>query len=155
MAKKQAHKKSRHRRTRQTAPHRSDPRRTVLADINRKDLDRRIQKALDLLERTTAGRPIRVAEIAAALNISPSHLRHLFRQEAGTSPTHYRRLLRLRKAKELLETSFLSVKEVMLAVGFKDESHFVRDFKAVYGKRPTQVRTSAERRPGPAHNSGQ
>jgi hypothetical protein len=40
----------------------------------------------------------------------------------------------LRKAKELLETTFLSVKEVIAAVGISDLSHFVRDYKERYGE---------------------
>ncbi|MGH9906870.1 MAG: helix-turn-helix domain-containing protein, partial [Pyrinomonadaceae bacterium] len=40
----------------------------------------------------------------------------------------------------LLETSFLSVKEITHSVGLNDESHFVRDFKAVYGFPPTRYR---------------
>jgi AraC-like DNA-binding protein len=43
-------------------------------------------------------------------------------------------------AKRLLETTFLSVKQVMTEVGATDESHFVRDFKAHYGVSPTRFR---------------
>jgi transcriptional regulator GlxA family with amidase domain len=92
--------------TAKTASHSSGSPLNVLADTNRKNLDRRIQRALDLLERTPVGHPLRIAEIAAELNLSPSHLRHLFRREVGISPTHYLKLLWLRKAKELLETKF-------------------------------------------------
>lgn len=46
----------------------------------------------------------------------------------------------MERAKHLLETSFLSVKEITHNVGLKDESHFVRDFKAVYGVPPTRYR---------------
>jgi AraC-like DNA-binding protein len=69
------------------------------------------------------GGPIRLADIAATVHVSSSYLRHLFKRETGTSATHYVKLLRLRRAKELLETSSLSVKEVMSAVGFNDFSH--------------------------------
>lgn len=127
---------------------------TVLDDVYRKGFDRRIQKAVDLLERAPVGCPLRLAEIAATLNISPSHLRHLFKREVGTSPTHYLKLLWLHKAKELLETSFLSVKEILLVVGFKDESHFVRDFKVLYGKTPSQIRI-VKPSTRAARNSGQ
>lgn len=42
----------------------------------------------------------------------------------------------------MFETSFLSVKEIMLTVGFKDESHFVR-FQVLYGESPSQLRGRA------------
>jgi AraC-like DNA-binding protein len=78
--------------------------------------------------------------IAKQLNISSSRLRHLFTYEMGISPAQYQKALRLQKAKHLLETTFLNVKEIMLQVGIKDESNFVRDFKRYYGVSPTMYR---------------
>jgi AraC-like DNA-binding protein len=46
----------------------------------------------------------------------------------------------MRKAKKLLEFTFLNVKEVMNRVGAYDASHFVRDFKRTYGVTPAQYR---------------
>jgi len=86
---------------------------------------------------------LRINEIAARLHISSSYLRHLFKNEVGMAPTHYIKVLRLSKAKELLENTFLSVKEVMAEVGFSDLSHFVRDYKQQYGETPSQTRASA------------
>lgn len=56
------------------------------------------------------------------------------------SPIQYLKVLRIEKAKHLLETSFLSVKEITHLVGLNDESHFVRDFKKAYGVSPTPYR---------------
>ena len=47
----------------------------------------------------------------------------------------------MEKAKHLLETTFLSVKEITYRVGINDDSHFVRDFKKTFGKAPTLYRT--------------
>jgi AraC-like DNA-binding protein len=43
----------------------------------------------------------------------------------------------------LLTTTFLSVKEIASRVGLADESHFVRDFKRIYGMTPSEYRTRA------------
>jgi transcriptional regulator GlxA family with amidase domain len=51
------------------------------------------------------------------------------------------KLLRLEKAKYLIENSFLEVKEIAAAVGIGDVSHFVRDYKCFYGETPSQTRT--------------
>lgn len=56
------------------------------------------------------------------------------------SPIQYLKFLRMEQAKYLLETSFLSVKEITHRVGLNDESHFVRDFKKVYGAPPNRYR---------------
>ena len=46
----------------------------------------------------------------------------------------------MERAKYLLETGFLSIKEITYSVGLSDESHFVRDFKKAYGIAPTNYR---------------
>jgi len=56
-------------------------------------------------------------------------------------PIRYLRLLRMERAKVLLESSFLSVKEIAFQVGLNDESHFVRDFKSAYGYSPALYRS--------------
>jgi transcriptional regulator GlxA family with amidase domain len=88
---------------------------------------------------------VRIKEIAATLHISSSHLRHLFKKELGVAPTHYVKVLRLRKAKKLIENTFLSIKEIMAAVGISDLSHFVRDYKEHCGETPSQARARAQR----------
>jgi AraC-like DNA-binding protein len=52
-------------------------------------------------------------------------------------------------AATLLTSTFLTVKEIMVRVGFSDESHFVRYFKRSYGMTPTQYRR-LNRRPSEA-----
>jgi hypothetical protein len=47
----------------------------------------------------------------------------------------------MERAKFLLESSFLSVKEIAYQVGLNDESHFVRDFKSTYGYSPALYRS--------------
>ena len=56
-------------------------------------------------------------------------------------PIRYLRQLRMERAKDLLESSFLSVKEIAYQVGLTDESHFVRDFKSTYGHSPALYRS--------------
>src|SRR5829696_3131345 len=80
------------------------------------------------------------AKLAAMVNLSPSRLHQLFREATGLPPARYLRQLRMRRAKELLETTHLSVKQVMAGVGVTDESHFVRDFKKCCGLTPARYR---------------
>jgi AraC-like DNA-binding protein len=79
-------------------------------------------------------------ELAELVNLSPSRLCYKFKAETGTSLARYQKSLKLEKAKELLETTCLRVKEIMVRVGIEDESHFVRDFKKIFNVTPTQHR---------------
>jgi AraC-like DNA-binding protein len=81
-----------------------------------------------------------LVEISAQLHMSPSRWRHLFKRDTGLPPARWYKLRRMRQAKQLLEESFLSVKEIASIVDFADVSHFVRDFKNIYGRTPKQVR---------------
>ncbi|MCU1267476.1 MAG: transcriptional regulator, AraC family [Acidobacteria bacterium] len=81
-----------------------------------------------------------IEELAKIVNLSPSRLRHVFKAETGQSPTHYRNTLRMQQARNLIETTFLSIKEIMLKAGIKNKSQFARDFKRAYGLTPVVYR---------------
>ena len=82
-----------------------------------------------------------LSEFAQSVNLSVWRLCHIFKSDVGMPPMRYLRLLRMERAKDLLESSFLSVKEIAYRVGLNDESHFVRDFKSTYGSSPACYRT--------------
>lgn len=86
-----------------------------------------------------------LAEFAQSVNLSVWRLCHIFKSDVGMPPIKYLRLLRMERAKDLLESSFLSVKEIAFQVGLNDESHFVRDFKSTYGYSPTLYRAQFKR----------
>jgi transcriptional regulator GlxA family with amidase domain len=56
--------------------------------------------------------------------------------------------MRFAIAAELLATTALSVKQVMVSVGLNDESHFVRNFQALFGIAPMRYRANAAVRNG-------
>jgi transcriptional regulator GlxA family with amidase domain len=104
---------------------------------NIKAKDARIRRALELIH---PGPQIRVGNVAATLNLSASGFRHLFKKDLGTPPGQYLKVARLERANELLRNSFLRVKEITVLVGANDISHFVRNYKALYGETPSQTR---------------
>lgn len=109
--------------------------------------DPRIDRAVVEIGRRM-GDGITVPDLARAANLSQSRFAHLFRRQMGLSPGRYLRQRRLERARLLLQSTFLSVKHVMAAVGFNDPSHFSRDFQRAYGASPRAWRTHM--RPAPA-----
>ena len=106
-------------------------------------MDRRIQTVLSFIESDIRCAP-RPAALAKEVGLSVSRLYDLFRQETGTVPGRYVRTRRFEKAKELLLTTHLTVKEVAAHVGVHDDSHFVRDFHHLFGMSPTKFRRAHE-----------
>ena len=95
-----------------------------------------------------------LTEFAQCVNLSVWRLCHIFKSDVGLPPIKYLRLLRMERAKGLLETSFLSVKEIAFQVGLNDESHFVRDFKSTYGFSPAIYRSQFKRNSNGDHSNG-
>ncbi|HXD29545.1 MAG TPA: AraC family transcriptional regulator [Pyrinomonadaceae bacterium] len=102
-------------------------------------MDPRVEK-IEQLMRDNVQREWSLPELAQTVNLSVWRLSHIFVSEVGKSPMQYLRQLRMDRARYLLETSFLSVKEIAHQVGLNDESHFVRDFKKLHGDAPTRYR---------------
>ena len=104
-------------------------------------IDGRITWAVEHMEDNLAG-ALSVPELAARVRLSPSRFRDLFSAHTGVAPAQYLRQLRLRRARVLIERTFLSVKEVMALVGYNDPSHFSRDFRRFHGMAPSRLRGS-------------
>src|SRR4051812_20651029 len=81
-----------------------------------------------------------VEEMAAAVRLSPAHFHRLFRQTVGVPPMRYLQDLRLDTARQLLETTFLQVKEIGHLTGLRDASHLCISFKARFGTNPLEHR---------------
>jgi len=107
-------------------------------------MDKRVEKIIDMMRDDVRGE-LSLTEFAHSVNLSVWRLCHIFKSDVGMPPIKYLRLLRMERAKGLLESSFLSVKEIAFQVGLNDESHFVRDFKSTYGHSPAIYRSQFKR----------
>jgi transcriptional regulator GlxA family with amidase domain len=114
-------------------------------------LDKRVEKIIAMMREDVRGE-LSLSEFAQSVNLSVWRLCHIFKSDVGMPPIRYLRLLRMERAKDLLESSFLSVKEIAYQVGLNDESHFVRDFKSTYGFSPALYRTHFKNSHTDAHN---
>jgi len=82
-----------------------------------------------------------VAAAATAAGVTVRTLQRLFRCEVGIGPKEVIRRYRLQEAAErLLREPSLACGELALAMGYFDQAHFIRDFKAVVGATPEVYR---------------
>ena len=116
-------------------------------------MDKRVEKIIQMMRDDVRGE-LSLGEFAQSVNLSVWRLCHIFKSDVGMPPIRYLRLLRMERAKDLLESSFLSVKEIAFQVGLHDESHFVRDFKSTYGFSPALYRSQFKNKTAPEANKG-
>lgn len=102
-------------------------------------MDARVKMLIEVM-RDSLLSDFSIGMLSKSVNLSPSGLRRLFKEEMGSSPIQYVKALRMRHAEQLLRDTFLSVKEVAFRSGGKDVSYFSREFKKQYGLTPTDFR---------------
>lgn len=84
--------------------------------------------------------PLKPGAIAARMQLSASHLRAVFQQHTGQPLSRWLLETRMDRARALLTTTKLSVKEVAVAVGFSDPLYFSRVFTRHFRTPPSLVR---------------
>lgn len=81
---------------------------------------------------------ISLEDVAEQVNISPQYFSKLIKKSTGFNFIDWLSMLRVKKAKELLTSSNLTVKEVCFLVGYKDPNYFSRIFKKKIGLTPSE-----------------
>ncbi|MDL2327711.1 helix-turn-helix domain-containing protein [Ruminococcaceae bacterium OttesenSCG-928-A11] len=86
------------------------------------------------------GHKITLQDIAHLLHVSPTYLSMLFKEEMGTTFSEYLNMVRVKKAKQMLQGTNISVVDVSLRCGFADQSYFTKVFKRAEGCTPRDYR---------------
>ncbi len=81
---------------------------------------------------------IEVEQIARELGVGYTHLLEIFRQYTGLTPYQYYLQLRVHRAKEMLQSPDLSIKEVSGRMNFENQYYFSRFFKKKTGYTPSE-----------------
>jgi AraC family transcriptional regulator len=89
---------------------------------------------------TLHGGSVNVADLAASCSISPRHLVRRFKASTGDTIHGYVRRLRLDRAKALLATEGVMLKDIAAELGFKTPSHFAAEFRQQAGCSPSEYR---------------
>ncbi|WP_341280605.1 helix-turn-helix domain-containing protein [Paenibacillus sp. FSL H8-0537] len=89
----------------------------------------------------------KVDQLCAAFHINKRTLQRLFDQYVGVSPKWVIQLYRLQNAAETLDRSpSHDWTQLALELGYHDQSHFIKDFKAVIGVTPEQYASGSNRK---------
>ncbi|MFG6486549.1 helix-turn-helix domain-containing protein [Roseateles sp. BYS78W] len=99
----------------------------------------RLRRVLDHLH-ARLDQPMDLTEAADVAGCSVSHFAHLFKAAMGVSPMRYLREQRMLHARELVETTRLSMCEIGLRVGIPEPAQFSQAFRAHWRTPPSQLR---------------
>lgn len=99
--------------------------------------DRILQEAVSWIERHYAEH-VNIDQLLRYIGYGRTQFFRLFKGKTGLSPMDYLIQFRIRKAKELLKSGELSIRETAARVGFTDAMFFSRTFSRRIGVSPTQ-----------------
>ena len=103
-------------------------------------MDVRIKVLLTYFDNHYHEECISLFEGAKVVHLCTGYLSALFTREVGIPSSKYLINLRIEKAKELLLTTDLLIKEICIAVGWTCVPYFIKQFKGLTGMTPQQYR---------------
>ncbi len=80
--------------------------------------------------------PLRIERIAQELGMSVSGFHHHFKAVTAMSPLQFQKQLRLQEARRLMLGEDLDAASAAFRVGYRDASHFNREYKSLFGVPP-------------------
>ena len=134
-------KDERKRASKETPPQQNAPSSVASASTIQ---DPRVRIVIDFMK-ANLQRKISLTDLAHEVNLSAAHVSRLFSIETGIPPSEYLIRLRMEKARHLLLTSLLSVKEIMAMTGYGNRGHFLQHFKRYFGLTPSEYRRRVSR----------
>lgn len=108
-------------------------RNVAIAKVVRKYVDENYSQRLTL------------AKVAELVNLSEGYLGSIFKAASGMTFRSYLRLVRVARAKELLQNQSLNLSQIAEAVGYDDINYFSQVFLEETGIRPSEYRGGGRR----------
>lgn len=109
-------------------------------------LDSRFEAVLRYIDEHLS-EEIRLTDLSQLVFLNPNYFIRCFKNRIGMSPMEYILMTRVNRAKHLLQTSALPIKDISFMCGFSTVYYFDRIFKRYTGITPSVYRNSAVRLP--------
>lgn len=84
--------------------------------------------------------PLSMDDLSEQVGLSLRQLERLFKRYLNTTPAQHYLNLRLRRAREFLLQTNMSVMDVTVACGFQSSSHFCKSYRSLFNYPPSQER---------------
>jgi DNA-binding response OmpR family regulator/two-component sensor histidine kinase len=106
--------------------------------------DKFVIKLRQIVEAHLSEADLSIEQLCSEVFMSHSKLHRKLDALTGCSPNKFIRIIRLKKAKELLKDAEVSIASVAIDCGFNDPGYFARVFKQEFGVTPNEWRTDVK-----------
>lgn len=96
------------------------------------------QKAIDVVNDNLEDSDFSIEQMAQLMGVSRSQLYNKLIGITGKTPAEFIKIMRLKRAAQLLVDSQLTISEISYEVGYNGPRYFTKHFKELYGKTPSQ-----------------
>ncbi|MEL1245257.1 AraC family transcriptional regulator [Flavobacterium sp. DGU11] len=100
-----------------------------------------ITEAADIIRHTKGN--ISIEEVSNSISVSMRQLQRSFKENLGTTPKGYLRIIRFRNAFSALESEH-EWADITYDLGYADQAHFIREFREFAGDTPNSIIRNAE-----------
>ena len=109
-------------------------------DANTNHVDEDILQSQLWLQNHLSDCQLNMRDVASTFGMSQRNYNRRFQQATNQSPSKYLQSLRMNEARDLLQSSNLTISEIAFRVGYLDASYFTRLFKRFNNTTPRQFR---------------
>lgn len=103
----------------------------------------KIKQAIDYI-RDNFDKDLNMAVVSNHFSMNYSLFSYLFKEYTGSNFVNYLKGIRMQEAKKLLAETDLRIIEISAKVGYDNEKHFMKIFKASCGVSPSEYRKNAQ-----------
>jgi len=108
-----------------------------ISELQKKKINRVIIDAKQFIHENFSNE-ITLEEVSKSVCVSPHYFSRLFKEETSENFIEYLTRVRIQKAKELMKTSNLSIKEICFKIGYADPNYFSHIFKKTEKLTPSE-----------------
>jgi two-component system response regulator YesN len=99
-----------------------------------------VRRIKDFIDNNYSQSDLSLQDVAGAINISPSYLSRLLKDEEGHSFVEYLTIVRIKTALRLMNDPTLKISDIAERVGYSTQHYFSTAFKKLFGVSPNQYR---------------
>ncbi len=108
--------------------------------LKEKDINDKLSEEIIKILKDNIGGRLTIEDISKKISYSKAYIFRQFKASTGKSVIEYYQDIKIKKAKEYLIQSNLSVKEISTRLGFDTPNYFTKTFKKLTGKTPLEYK---------------